>query len=310
MPEISAVLLLAVLAAAPARSAAAAPPPASSAGEALAADTPRTTVQGNMFIAPAGWRIAGLWPFTIAVLTLTATEPARAAEIRVLSSNATKTLLEEFGPMFERASGHRVTLGFGTSQQVAKRVESGEPADLVVITPEAIDQLAKDNKVVPGSRVEIARSLVGIAVRSGAPHPDIRTPDALKKTLLAAKSVTFSDPATGATSGVHTAKVMERLGIAAEMKVKYVLGDGSSTGPIVARSDAEMAIQQISALKPYSGIDIVGPLPDELQLVTILSAGIGAAGQSRNAVQEFIRYMRTPEAAAVIRAKGLEPGRN
>ena len=260
--------------------------------------------------AAAGWRIATFWLVSIALLTPAIIDPVQAAEIKVLSSNATKTLLEEFGPMFEKASGHKVTLGFGTSQQVAKRVESGEPADLVVITPEAIDQLAKDNKVVPGSRVEIARSLVGVAVRSGAPHPDIRTPDALKKTLLAAKSVTFSDPATGATSGVHTAKVMERLGIAAEMKAKYVLGDSSSTGPIVARGDAEMAIQQISALKPYSGIDIVGPLPDELQLVTILSAGIGAAGQSRDAVHEFIRYMRTPEAAAVIRAKGLEPGRS
>jgi molybdate transport system substrate-binding protein len=212
--------------------------------------------------------------------------------------------------MFEQASGHKITLGFGTSQQVMKRVQDGEAADLVVITPEAIDQLAKDNKVVPGSRIEIARSLVGVAVRSGAPRPDISTPDALRKTLLAAKSVTFSDPATGATSGVHTARMMERLGIDAEMKAKYVLGDGSSTGPIVARGDAEMAIQQISALKPYSGVDIVGPLPDELQLVTILSAGIGAAGQSRDAVQDFIRYMRTPEAVAVIRAKGLEPGRS
>jgi molybdate transport system substrate-binding protein len=260
--------------------------------------------------AAAGWRIAGIWLFAIALLTTTTTNPIDAAEIKVLSSNATKTLLEEFGPMFEKASGHKVTLGFGTSQQVAKRVENGEPADLVVITPEAIDQLAKDNKIVPGTRVEIARSLIGVGVRSGTPHPDIRTPDALKKTLLAVKSVTFSAPATGASSGVHTEKMFERLGIAAEMKAKYVLGDGSSTGPIVARGDAEMAIQQISALKPYSGIEIVGPLPDELQLVTILSAGIGVAGQSRDAVQEFIRYMRTPEAAAVIRSKGLEPGRS
>src|SRR5215216_3975647 len=129
--------------------------------------------------AAARWRIAGLWLFAIALLMLTATDPAQSAEIKVLSSNSTKTLMEELGPMFERASGHKVVLGFGTSQQVAKRVASGEPADLVVITPEAIDQLAKDNKVVPGSRVEIARSLVGIAVRSGAPHPDISTPDAL-----------------------------------------------------------------------------------------------------------------------------------
>ena len=120
--------------------------------------------------------------------------------------------------------------------------------------------------------------------------------------------MTFSDPATGATSGVHATKVFERLGIAAEMKPKYKLGDGSSTGPIVARGEAEMAIQQISALKPYAGIDIVGPLPAELQYVTTLSAGVGAAGKAPDAVKAFIAYLRTPEAAAVIRAKGLEPG--
>jgi molybdate transport system substrate-binding protein len=258
--------------------------------------------------AAAAARIAGRWLVVAALLALSA--PMHAAEIKVLSSNATKTLLEDIAPMFEKASGHKVTLGFGTSQQVAKRVEAGEAADLVVITPEAIDRLVKDGKVVAGSNVEIARSLIGIAVRRGAPHPDIRTPDALKKTLLAAKSVTFSAPATGASSGVHTEKMFERLGIAAEMKAKYVLGDGSSTGPIVARGEAEMAIQQISALKPYSGVEIVGPLPDELQLVTILSAGIGAAGQSRAAVQEMVRYFGTPEAIAVLQAKGLDPGKN
>ena len=244
----------------------------------------------------------------LGVFALSCAGPATAAEIKVLSSNATKTLLEEIGPMFERASGHKVTLGFGTSQQVAKRVREGEDADLVVITPEAIEQLTKQGKLVAGSQIQIARSFVGVAVRSGTPRPDISTPDALRKTLLAVKSVTFSDPGTGATSGVHATKVFERLGIAEQMKPKYVLGDGSSTGPKVARGEAEMAIQQISALKPYSGIDVVGPLPDELQYVTILSAGIGSAGKEPDAVKAFIKFLGSAEAAAVIKAKGLEPG--
>jgi molybdate transport system substrate-binding protein len=261
-----------------------------------------------MGTATAAARTAGCWAIAAALLALMT--QAHAAEIKVLSSNATKTLLEDIAPMFEKASGHKVTLGFGTSQQVAKRVEAGEAADLVVITPEAIDQLTKLGKVMAGSNVEIARSLIGVGIRRGTPHPDIRTPEALKKTLLAVKSVTFSAPSTGAASGVHTEKMFERLGIGAEMKAKYVLGDGSSTGPIVARGEAEMAIQQISALKPYGGVEIVGPLPDELQLVTILSAGIGSAGQSRDAVQEMIRYFGTPEAKAVLAAKGLEPGKN
>lgn len=151
-------------------------------------------------------------------------EIAAAAEIKVLSSNAARTLMEEIAPLFERASGHKLTLGFGTSQQVAKRVQDGEAADLVIITPEAIDQLVKQGKVVDGSRVDVARSFVGIAIRAGAPRPDISTPEALKRTLLAAKSVTFSDPATGAASGVHAVRVFERLGVAAEMKPKYKLG--------------------------------------------------------------------------------------
>ena len=234
--------------------------------------------------------------------------PGFAAEIKVLSSNAARTLMEEIAPLFERASGHKITLGFGTSQQVAKRVQDGEAADLVIITPEAIDQLAGQGKVRDGSRVDVARSFVGIAIRAGAPRPDISTPEALKRTLLAAKSVTFSDPATGAASGVHAVRLFERLGIAAEMKPKYKLGDGSSTGPIVARGEAELAIQQISALIPYAGIVVVGPLPPELQYVTTLSAGIGTAGKAPDAVTAFIKFLGTPDAAAVIRAKGLEPG--
>ena len=242
-------------------------------------------------------------------LALLAPSAAAAAEIKVLSSNATKTLLEDIGPMFERASGHKVTLGFGTSQQVVKRMLGGETADLAVVSPEAIDELTKQGKLVPGSQIEVARSLIGIAVRRGAPRPDIDTPDALRKTLLAAKSVTFSDPTTGATSGVHTAKMFDRLGIAAEMKPKYVLGDGNSTGPIVARGDAEMAIQQISALKPYDGVDVIGPLPDELQYLTILSAGIGVGGKPPDVVKALVAFFSTPEAIAVIKAKGLEPGK-
>ncbi len=243
------------------------------------------------------------------VLAAAFSGPAAAAEIKVLSSNATKTLLEDIAPMFEKATGHKVSLGFGTSQQVVKRVQAGEAVDLAVITPEAIAQLTQEGKLVAGSQIKIARSLIGIAVRAGAPRPDIGTPDALRKTLLAAKSVTFSDPATGATSGVHTVNMFERLGIAAEMKPKYVLGDGNSTGPIVARGDAEMAIQQISALKPYSGVDVVGPLPDELQYLTILSAGIGTGGRSPDAVKTLVALFATTETIAVIRAKGLEPGK-
>ena len=243
-------------------------------------------------------------PFALALLALP--QLASADEIKVLSSNAAQAMMKNAAPLFEKASGHKVILGFGTSQQVAKRIGEGETADLVIITPEAIDQLVTQGKLQSGSRIDVARSLIGVAVKKGAPHPDIKTPDALKKTLLAAKTVTFSAPSTGATSGVHTEKMFERLGIGPEMKAKYVLGDGNSTALIVMRGEAEMAIQQISALKPYD-VDVVGPLPDELQYVTILSAGIGTAPKSPDTVQAFIKFLGSPEGVAAIRSVGLEP---
>jgi molybdate transport system substrate-binding protein len=238
---------------------------------------------------------------------LATAQAAEAAEIRVVGSNAIRTVLEAAGPAFEKQSGHKVGLGFGTSAQLTKRIQSGERTDAVFITPETIDQLTQQGLTVKDARVTIARSLVGVAVRTGSPHPDISTPDAFRRALLAAKTVTFSDPATGATNGVHTAKLLERLGIAAEMKPKLKLGDGSSTGPWVASGEAELAVQQISALKPVAGIDIVGPLPAELQLVTVLDAAIAANVQDVAVVKEFIVFLRTPDGAAIIRAKGLEP---
>lgn len=242
----------------------------------------------------------------VALLLLALPQLASADVIKVLSSNAAQAMMKNAAPLFEKATGHKVILGFGTSQQVAKRVGDGETADLVIITPEAIDQLVQQGKLQAGSRIDVARSLIGVAVKKGAPHPDIKTPDALKKTLLAAKTVTFSAPSTGATSGVHTEKMFERLGIGPEMKAKYVLGDGNSTALIVMRGDAEMAIQQISALKPYD-VDVVGALPDELQYVTILSAGLGTAPKSPETVQAFIKFLGSPEGVAAIKSVGLEP---
>jgi molybdate transport system substrate-binding protein len=231
----------------------------------------------------------------------------QAAEVKVLASNSVRTMLEDVAPLFTRASGHKVTLSFGTSSQVAKRMLAGEAVDLAVITPEEVDQLTKAGKLI-GPGVAVARSLMGVGVRAGAPRPDIGTPDALKRTLLAVKSVTFSDPSTGAASGVHTVKIFEQLGIAAEMKPKYRLGDGTSSGRLVVSGEAELAIWQISAMKPVKGLEVVGPLPAKLQLVTHLSAALGAGATAPEAAKALIGFFASPEAAAVMRAKGLEPG--
>jgi molybdate transport system substrate-binding protein len=230
-----------------------------------------------------------------------------AAEVKVLASNSVRTMLEDVAPLFARASGHTVTLGFGTSAQVAKRVIAGEAVDLLVVTPDVVDELTKAGKLA-GPSTAIARSLMGIGVRSGTSHPAIGTADALRKTLLAVKSVTFSDPATGAASGVHTVKIFEQLGIGPEMKPKYRLGDGTSSGRLVVSGEAELAIWQISAMKPVKGLDVVGPLPAELQLVTHLSAVIGAGATVPDAARSLIGFFASPEAGAAMRARGLEPG--
>ena len=242
------------------------------------------------------------------IATLSWGSAVPAADVKVLASNSVRTMLEDIAPLFERASGHKVALGFGTSAQVAKRVLSGEPADLLVVTPDVVDELTKAGKLAPGASVAIARSLMGVGMRAGAPRPDISTAAALRTTLLAVKAVTFSDPATGAASGVHTVKIFEQLGIADAMKPKYRLGDGTSSGRLVVSGEADLAIWQISAMKPVAGLEVVGPLPAELQFTTHLSAVPGAGATSPEAARALIDFFASPEAAAVMRARGLEPG--
>jgi molybdate transport system substrate-binding protein len=242
------------------------------------------------------------------IATLSGGSAVQAAEVKVLASNSVRTMLEDVAPLFTRASGHTVTLGFGTSAQVAKRVVAGEAVDLLVVTPDVLRTLAMEGKLSLVSNAVVARSLMGIGIRAGAPHPDISTPAALRATLLAVKAVTFSDPATGAASGVHTVKIFEQLGIADEMKPKYRLGDGTSSGRLVVSGEAELAIWQISAMKPVNGLDVVGPLPAELQLVTHLVAALGAGAMSSKPARALMDFFASPEAAAVMRARGLEPG--
>ena len=245
--------------------------------------------------------------YLLALAAVLSSADAMAAEVKVLASNSVRTMLEDVAPLFTRASGNKVTLGFGTSAQVAKRVIAGEVVDLLVVTPDVVDELTKAGKLA-GAATSIARSLMGVGVRAGTPHPDIGTAAALRKTLLAVKSVTFSDPGTGAASGVHTVKIFERLGIADEMKPKYRLGDGTSSGRMVVSGEADLAIWQISAMKPVKGLDVVGPLPAELQLTTHLSAVVAGGAASPDAAKALIAFFASPEAAAAMRARGLEPG--
>ena len=233
---------------------------------------------------------------------------AEAAELKVLSAIAMTPVMEDLGPKFERATGHKLAITFGTLGAAVKRVQGGETFDLVIIPQPGIDGFVKDGKASGANVTVLARSGAGVAVRKGAPKPDISSPEALKRTLLAAKSITYSNPAHGGPIGIHVAKVLERLGIADEIKPKTVfLPKAGAVGILVANGEAEIALGQIQELVAVAGIEVVGPLPGDLQQTTVFSAAIMAGAKEAEAGKTLINFLRTPEAAAVIKAKGMEP---
>lgn len=233
---------------------------------------------------------------------------AEAAEVKVLSAIGMQAVMEDLGPKFERASGHKLAISFATAGATVKLVQAGEPADVVIVPQPGIDGLVKDGRAAAGNVTVVSRSGVGVAVRKGATKPDISSPEAFKRTLLAAKSITYSNPADGGASGVHFAKVLDRLQIANEMKAKTVfLPEAGLVGVLVARGEAEIAVQPFQELIPVAGIDIVGPLPGDLQSTIVFAAAIMAGAKDAAAAKALVDFLRTPEAAAVIKAKGMEP---
>jgi molybdate transport system substrate-binding protein len=233
-----------------------------------------------------------------------------AAEIKILCTTALFTALEELAPQFERASGHKLVMSFANAASMTKRIADGEAADVAIITGAGVDDLIKQGKMASGTRVDIARSNVGVAVRAGAPKPDISTPDALKRTLLNAQSIAASSPTGGGASGALVAAVLVRLGIADQVKpkMKYAAGGpGGLVGTLVAKGEAEIGLQQVSELMAAPGVDIVGSLPAVLETATQFSAGIPASAKAAEAGKALVTFLTTPAAAAVIKAKGLEP---
>jgi molybdate transport system substrate-binding protein len=221
--------------------------------------------------------------------------------IKVLSTIGMRTVLEEVTPAFERQNGVTVTRVYDSSIALMKRVDAGETGDAAVFTAAAIDELIAQGKIV--DRTDLTRSFVGIAVRKGTPRPDISTPDTFKKTMLAARSIARSE--TGA-SGLYFAGLIERLGLADALKQKIIVQDGI-VGRIAARGEAEIAVQQISELMQADGIDIVGPLPDELQSITVFSGGVFKGSSVADLAKAYVAHLASGEFAAVIRHKGMEP---
>jgi molybdate transport system substrate-binding protein len=237
------------------------------------------------------------------------TGPSDAAEVRVMISAGLSAAFEALVPEFEKATGNKVLTAFGPSMgttvnAIPVRLERGEPADVLIMVGYALDDLAKKGKAVAGSEVELTRSPIGIAVKSGAPKPDISSAEAVKRALLAAKSVAYSDSA----SGVYiSTEMFQKLGIIDAMKGKARQIPATPVGEIVARGEAELGFQQISELKPVKGIDIVGPLPNELQKITVFSAGIATGAREPEAGKALIKFLASPAAREAIIASGMEP---
>ena len=227
-----------------------------------------------------------------------------AAEISVISTQATEEAYKELVAQFEKATGHKVTTFFSGTLNVQKKLADGEPYDLILMAGPAIDEQIKLGKAVAGSRVDVAKSDTGLAVRKGAPKPDISSVDALKKTLLTAKSIGYS---TG-PSGVYMLSVFEKLGIADQVKGKLrQTPSGVFVGNLIANGDAELGFQQTSELVHFAGIDYVGPLPGDLQRMTMFSAGIHSGAKQAEAARALVKFLTAPAAAPVIRKHGLEP---
>lgn len=224
-------------------------------------------------------------------------------EIKVMASAAFKEAYLELVPEFECSTGHKVETLWVPSVQMMRRLKGGETVDLVIMSAAALAELVEHGMIEPGNRFDLAKSGVGVAVKAGASRPDISSGEALKRTVLAAKSIVYS---TG-PSGIYLAGLFQRMGIADQIQHKIKQVQGEPAGASVARGEAELGFQQVSELLPVPGIDLIGPLPADVQQITVFSAGLHVAARQPDAARTLIRFLTAPAAAPIIRKKGMEP---
>ncbi len=252
-------------------------------------------------------RIAVTIGFAIALAVPTASD---AAEIKVLTTRAMNHVLTELAGAFQRTSEHKITLVLAPPNEITRRIVNGEIVDVAMSGSGIIDDLVQQGKITRDSKLILARVGRGVAVRAGAPKPDISSVEAFRRTLLAAKSIVYTDPAIGSGSK-YVEKVFDRLGIAEEMKAKSILNARAATTPnaeIVARGEAELGIQLISEIVSVPGAELLGPLPGELQAMNVILAGIVTTAREPDAARALLRFLTSPAAAAAIKAAGMEPG--
>jgi molybdate transport system substrate-binding protein len=237
---------------------------------------------------------------------------ADAAEIRVLSSGSMKSALSRLVPDFEKSSGKTATIEYRPAGAIVGRIAKDDAADVVIVSRSQLQKLASNGKVVQGSLVDIAGISLGVAVRKGAPKPDISTVEAFKQTLVSARSIGYRDPVTGSTSGIYTAGLLERLGLTQELKPKLRLDRSEGDVPEnvflgVAKGEVEMQIGQITEIVISPGVDLAGPLPAEIQNTTLMAAGIITTSKAPDAAKALIGFISSQSAAAVLKASGFQP---
>jgi molybdate transport system substrate-binding protein len=244
----------------------------------------------------------------IAVFLLAQAALASAAEIKVFSTVGVKSVLEDLVPKFEKATGHKLAITWSTASLLAKRVQAGEQADALILIKGNLETLQKEGKIMPGTDVIFSKSIFAVGVKAGAPKPDISTPDALKQALLASKAVSYTDPATGGASGVYTAKQIAKLGITEQMKGKTKHpASGGFSGSLLVDGQADIAINSKPELLSVPGVEVIGPLPGDMAYTVIYAAGVQSGAAQADAAKALVKYLMSPEAQDVFKAKGFDP---
>jgi molybdate transport system substrate-binding protein len=242
--------------------------------------------------------------YVVAAMTI-GMNAAHGAELRVMASAGMKEAVTDLVPAFEKASGHTVTIVWAGNENILGRIRGGETVDLVIMAGSNVDKLIADGKLVGESRADIARSGIGVAIRAGLPKPDISSTAALTDAVLAAKSVAYSS----GPSGFYMADLFRKMGLADRIKDKVTqTPSGVQVGDIMARGEADLGFQQVSELIHVKGIEYLGPLPSDIQVIMVFSAALHAAARSPAAADALVKFLTAPEAAPVIRKAGMEPG--
>jgi molybdate transport system substrate-binding protein len=253
--------------------------------------------------ARSGWTLAASAAVAFSAISLGGTA-AEAAEIKLIASNGVTAIMDVLGPEFEKETGNKLVIHYDVANLLKKAIEGGEAFDVAILTGPVTDDLIKEGKIA-GPAVGIARSGIGVAIRLGAPKPDISSTAAFKQALLDAKSIAYT---TQGASGQYFAALLVKLGIADQVKAKSKLLVGGRAAELVARGEADMAVQQISELLPVAGTEIAGPLPPELQKFTDFTAGTGAGATNSQGAAALIKFLAAPAHADLIKSKGMEPG--